>query len=85
MIAVVVLLIFPVTGFAFWSWDAGKRPDGMATFKLPEEQRGNAVVGYVSFINQKFIGGEIKVENISDSCCCGEVGIKNNSGVFNKQ
>jgi hypothetical protein len=47
----------------------------MVTIKLPEEQRGNTVVGYVSFITQKFIGGEMKVEHISDSCCCGEVSL----------
>ena len=70
---VAILLVFPVTGYAYWSWDAGKRSDGMVTIKLPEEQRGNTVVGYVSFINQKFIGGEMKVAHISDSCWCGEL------------
>jgi len=72
---VVVLLYFTDTGYAFWSPDAGKRSDGMATIGLPEDVKGNTVVGYVSFINQKFIEGEMKVEHISDSCCCGEVSL----------
>jgi hypothetical protein len=70
---VAVLLFFPITGYSYWSLDAGKRSDGMVTIKFPEEQKGNTVVGYVCFITQEFIGAKMKVEHISDSCWCGEV------------
>lgn len=71
--SVITLAFCPALRHAVWTFNTAKRKDGVAWMELATGWQNHEVTGYISFYDNRILGGSIKPELISASCFAGTV------------